>query len=196
MQKIDESILVVKRSHFFPHGAWQGLKKVNFDHYVHIIDHKKEFHARSLMEQDPIYKQIIPYLVFQYEDKFFLMQRRSTASEQRLQNKLTLGIGGHIRQEDMKDNSIISWAEREFYEEVNYNGSLHITPLGMINDDSNAVGMVHVGFVFLLKGDNPHISVKSELKSGSLLTLQECLAQRECMETWSQYVIDDLSNSI
>src|SRR5579864_7392156 len=91
----DEHVLVVKRSHLLPTDAWHGLKKVDFDHYLHIIDHKKEFHPRSLMEQNPLYKQIIPYLIFCHEDKFFLMQRRSDASEKRLSNKLTLGIGGH-----------------------------------------------------------------------------------------------------
>ena len=193
VQTLDEKILVVKRSHLFPQGAWQGLQCVSFDHYMHIIEHKKEFYPRTLMEQDPVYKQIIPYLIFTYNGKFFLMQRHENASEKRLKSKLTLGIGGHIRQEDMIESSLFSWAMREFYEEVNYTGTLNITSFGIINDDLNDVGMVHIGFVFLLHGDNATISVKSELKSGVLLTLAECMAQRECMETWSQYVIDKLS---
>ena len=61
----DEQILVVRRSHLFADNvAWHGLKEVNFDHYLHIINHRKEFHPRSLMEIDPVYKQIIPYLIF------------------------------------------------------------------------------------------------------------------------------------
>ena len=192
----DEHILVVKRENLFPENdTWTGLKEVNFNEYLHIINEKKEFNPRSLMETDPTYKQIIPYLVFEYDQKYFLMQRRSTASETRLASKLTLGIGGHIRQEDMQDNSLFSWALREFHEEVEYSGALAVKPLGILNDDSNDVGKVHVGFVFLLTGDSEEISVKSELKSGVLTSLSDCVAQRDCMESWSQFVIDFLNST-
>lgn len=192
-QKIDEQILVVKRSHLFAAvEPWHGLKEVNVDHYMHIINHKKEFHPRSLMETNPTYKQIIPYLIFEHNNQYFLMQRKSDASESRLRNKLTLGIGGHIRQEDMNENSLITWAMREFHEEVEYAGNLRVKPLGIINDDSDDVGKVHIGFAFLLCGDSPQISIKSELKSGVLVSLDKCMVQRECMESWSQFVIDFL----
>ncbi len=189
----DEHILVVKRSHLFPNGDWHGLAEINFDHYMHIINHKKEFNPRSLMETDPTYKQIIPYLIFTHNNQFFLMQRSAKASESRLQNKLTLGIGGHVRQEDLQEDSLFAWATREFHEEVDYAGNLSVKPLGILNDDSDDVGKVHIGFVLLITGDSPNIAVKSELKSGALVSLQECIAQRECMETWSQFVVDFLS---
>lgn len=186
----DEHILVVKRSHLFPNGDWHGLAEINFDHYMHIINHKKEFQPRSLMETDTTYKQIIPYLIFMHDDKFFLMQRSAKASESRLQNKLTLGIGGHVRQEDLQEDSLFAWATREFHEEVDYSGNITVKSLGILNDDSDDVGKVHIGFVLLLTGDTPNISVKSELKNGSLVSLQECIAQKHCMETWSQFVVD------
>jgi predicted NUDIX family phosphoesterase len=198
VSKYDEHILVVRRAHLFSSilPAWHGLKRVDFEHYLHIINHKKEFHPRSLMEIDPAYKQIIPYLIFEYNKNYFLMQRKSTASETRLRNKLTLGIGGHIRQEDMMhEDSLFAWATREFHEEVEYTGNLTVKPLGILNDDSDDVGKVHIGFVFLLTGDVPNIAVKSELKSGVLLPLHECIAQREYMESWSQFVIDFLQNN-
>ena len=148
------------------------------------------------MEVDPAYKQIIPYLVFEHNNNYFLMQRRSTASETRLRNKLTLGIGGHIRQEDMEqENSLFAWATREFHEEVDYAGKLTVTPLGILNDDSDDVGKVHIGFVFLLSGDSSNIAIKSELKSGVLVPLSECIAQYELMESWSQFVVDFLQHN-
>ncbi len=195
IQKTDEHILVVKRDYLFPHGDWHGLQQIDFEHYLHIINHKQEFHPRSLMEVNPTYKQIIPYLVFKHNNTFFLMQRRSTASETRLKNKLTLGIGGHIRQEDMTENSLFAWATREFHEEINYAGNLTVKPLGILNDDTDDVGKVHIGFVFLLTGNSSEISIKSELKSGKLLSLAECVAQKEGMEGWSQFVIDFLQHA-
>jgi predicted NUDIX family phosphoesterase len=192
--KHDELILVVPReSLFFNNDAWHGLKEVNFEQYLNIINEKKEFLPRSMMENDPNYKQIIPYLVYTHDDKYFLMQRKSDASEARLRNKLTLGIGGHIRQEDMSENSLFAWALREFHEEVEYAGNVSVKPLGILNDDSNDVGKVHIGFVFLLQGDSANIAIKSELKSGGLISLDECVAQKECMETWSQFVVDFLN---
>lgn len=187
----DESILVVKRNYLFLKGSWQGFKPLDsFEEYTAIIQEKHEFLPRSLMETDPTYKQIIPYLIFKHNDRYFLMQRQVKASETRLQGKFTLGIGGHIRQEDMQGStSIVDWAQREFHEEVDYKGKLTIRPLGIINDDSNEVGKVHVGFVFLLLGDSDQIQVKSELANGFLVPLDECFAHQDRMETWSQLVL-------
>ena len=190
----DELILVVKRSDFFHNeDAWQGLKQVDFDAYLTLIQEKKEFLPRSVMETDISYKQIIPYLVFSHNDEYFLMQRTSNQTESRLRNKFSLGIGGHIRQEDLTDNSIFSWAKREFHEEVNYEDTFSIEPVGILNDDSTSVGQVHVGFVFLLKGTAPNISVKSELKSGFLVPLKECKEYYENLESWSQIVFNFLA---
>lgn len=189
-KKQDELILVVKKDYLFEQNYWQGIAKLDFANYLQIIKEKKEFLPRSLMENDFSYKQIIPYLIFTYDEKLFLMQRRSNSSETRLSNKYSLGIGGHIRQEDMTTDSIIDWAKREFAEEINYDGKLEIEPIGMLNDDSNEVGKVHIGFVFLLHGNSDKIKIKSELKSGQLITLEECKLYYDSMESWSKLVLD------
>jgi predicted NUDIX family phosphoesterase len=191
----EEQILVVPCADFFSHEpAWHGLKRVAFDEYLQLINQKKQFLPRSLMEQDVCYKQIIPYLVFEAEGKYFLMQRKKNSSEQRLNSKYSLGIGGHIREEDLREGSIFQWAQREFYEEVNFSGTVTFEPLGIINDDSNPVGQVHVGFVFLVHGDSANISVKSELQQGMLSSLEECDAVYDNMEQWSQMVFDLLKS--
>jgi predicted NUDIX family phosphoesterase len=188
-----ERILVVKRTELFKESAWTGVRSVNFDEYLTLIQDKQEFMPRYLAEENLAYKQIIPYLVFEHGDKYFLMQRKGSSSEQRLANKYSLGIGGHLREEDMQGASLFDWARREFEEEINYSGNLTIKPIGILNDDSNDVGKVHVGFVFLLKGDSANISIKSELQNGQLLTPEECREKYEAMETWSQLVFDFIS---
>ena len=196
-RSLDELILVVKRSTLLATQDFQGfLPCNNFTTYEQLITQNQEFIARSEAEQDPRYKQIIPYLVFTHNGRYFLMQRKSTASEQRLKNKLSLGIGGHIRQEDITNTSLVAWASREFTEEINYNGSYTTQALGIINDDSNDVGKVHIGFVFLLTGNSDAISIRSELKSGTLIPLEECINQLEAFETWSQLVITALQKGI
>lgn len=187
MTQKNENILVVPREKIFKDQPFNGfLGCSDFDAYQNIVQENKQFLPRSEMEQDPLYKQIIPYLVFTHGNKLFLMQRAGTAGEQRLKNKYTLGIGGHVRESDLAGKTIFDWAIREFQEEIEYDGSLSIQPLGLINDDSNAVGKVHIGFAFLLRGDSPNIAIRSELKHGSLLSLEACAEFVENMETWSQ----------
>lgn len=192
-----ENILVVKREKLFADSkAFQGLN-ASTEALLEIIDAHKEFHPRDLMEEDFSYKQIIPYLVFKHEERYFLMQRKETSSEQRLKNKYSLGIGGHMRQEDLLNGTtIFDWAEREFNEEIDYQGTLSFTALGILNDDSTPVGQVHLGLVLLLEGDSPHIKVRSELKSGQLLTVTDCLTFYPNMESWSQIIFDTTLNFI
>lgn len=187
----DEQILVVQRAHLFANeaDAWQGIRRTQTDTFINLIYAQQEFKPRSAMELDPTYKQIIPYMIFQSEDRYFLMQRRATASEKRLQNKYSLGIGGHVRQEDVVGANLMDWARREFHEEIAYNGNLNVTTLGILNDDTNEVGRVHLGLVLLLQGDSSEIAIKSELKSGQLLTLGECATYYDQLESWSQCVL-------
>jgi len=195
-KKADEKILVVKRKKLFPNGSFNGLRPINVAEYHNIIETYKEFLWRSTMEHDPSYKQIIPYLIFTHENKYFVMQRKENASEGRLQNKYSLGIGGHIRQEDVNGAcTIVDWARREFEEEVAYNGSFTIAPLGLLNDERDSVGQVHTGFVFLLTGDSPTISIKDEHKAGALYTLDECASLYSRMESWSNLVFDYLRST-
>ena len=186
----NENILVIKRNTLFPTAAFQGLQPIK-DSFFDLVEQEKEFLPRPAMEEDPLYKQIIPYLIFKFQDRYFLMQRKSTSSEQRLKNKYSLGIGGHMRQEDMQQaKTIFDWAHREFQEEIDYQGTFTIKTLGMLNDDSNPVGQVHVGLVLLLEGDSDAIKVRSELKSGQLLTVQELQTYYADLESWSQIIFD------
>ncbi len=191
-----ENILVVKREQLFQGATLTDFFALpSFESWEKIIKENQEFHPRNLMEEDASYKQIIPYLVYMHNNRYFLMERASTSSEQRLKSKKSLGIGGHIREEDLDEKNIIDWAQREFHEEVSFSGKLTIKPLGIINDESNAVGKVHIGFVFLLSGDSDNISIRSELKSGTLLTLTECAEYYPNMERWSQLVFDYLKTN-
>lgn len=194
IKKEDEKILVVAREKILFDGDFNGIKPVDFDFYEKIIDKNKLFLWRSQMEVNLNFKQVIPYLVFNFDDKIFLMRRKATSNETRLKNKYSLGIGGHIRQEDISNN-IFDWAKREFNEEVFYSGNLKVEPIGLLNDDSNDVGKVHIGFVFLLKGDVDKIKIKSELQEGNLLLLNECEQFYDGMENWSKLVFDYLKKT-
>lgn len=153
-----------------------------------------QFLPRPLMEVDPTYKQIIPYMVFVHDRRVYVMQRSGAAGEQRLANKYTVGIGGHVRAGDLLGSGkLVDWGTREFAEEIAYDGSFKsVQIIGLVNDDRDAVGQVHLGIVFLLAAESGDIAIRSELKSGMLMGRAECLAVHDRMETWSQFVVDML----
>ena len=193
LQYHSEEILVVRNKLLFQNiEPWNGIKNDLFDQFASVIAQNAIFIPRAHAEINFFYKQIIPYMIFKFEQKIFVMQRKSTASEQRLANKYSIGIGGHVRQEDIANNDIFSWAKREFKEEVSYQGTFKCSKFGVLNEESSDVGKVHLGMVFLLEGNSDQIDIKDEHQNGFLLTFQECQALYPLMENWSQIVFDQL----
>jgi len=200
MKQRDESILVLPRvliDQALALPATPGvtvLDEAQQQQFEALVLQEGVFLPRSAMEVDPAYKQIIPYFVFVHNDRIFVMQRSNQAGEQRLAGAYTIGIGGHVRKTDWDAGpSIRAWGMREFAEEVAYRGTIErVVPFGVVNDDSNLVGQVHIGFVYVLHGSSNAIAVHSELASGQLMSRAEALALRDRMETWSQLVLDAL----
>ena len=188
-----ESILVVNKNELLTINNFYGILPARMDEIFETISSKGIFMERCFAENNEQYKQIIPYLVYQYKNSFFLMQRSNNSGEQRLRNCYTLGIGGHVRESDLQDSqSILDCARREFLEEVIFTGNYKPVFLGLLHDDSNAVGRVHLGLVFLLRGDTKNIAIRSELKSGKLVTLEHLVTCKEDLESWSQIVLNHL----
>lgn len=194
MSKNDELILVIPRDSVIDE-QWTGINTSKLADFERIVRDKGLFKRRGDMEEDPNWKQVIPYMVFKYKDQFFLMQRGSGGGETRLYNRYSLGIGGHINEADITGKDILEWGKREFEEEVDYQGSFEMQPVGLLNDDTDLVGQVHLGYVILIEGDSANIQIKDEHQSGSLITLGEIKDKYEQMETWSKFVYDRLKES-
>lgn len=191
---VTESILVVKRDTLFEnHPAWHGISIDALHPLLATIVQHQESMPRGLAEKDVTYKQIISYMIFTFDSKLFVMQRKNKASEQKLANKLSIGIGGHMNQQDIQGETLFDWISREFEEEVSYEGNLAMHTLGFLNDDTNEVGQKHIGLVVLLKGDNGNITLNGdEHKSGQLLSMEECFEKFDEFESWSQLVLKAL----
>jgi len=192
---INENVLVVSRQEILPPigKAFYGISAEALSPIMDAISKHGFFMDRATAEHDERFKQIIPYFIFHTDEKLFLMQRAASANETRLASKMTLGIGGHIRSEDTKSTpTIFEWGLREFREEVCYAGILDGELLGFINDDTNAVGRVHMGVVFLVHGDSADISIRSELASGELMNFAQCCSCMSEMESWSSLVMEHL----
>jgi predicted NUDIX family phosphoesterase len=194
-EKNNEEIIVIRRDILFKNApAWHGLKQVDMNYYSNLIASSKEVMLRGAAENDVNYKQIIPYIVFKYQDMYFLMQRGSKSTESRLANKYSLGIGGHLRAHDITSSNVVEWGQRELKEEVNYDGNISYEVLGIINDDTYDVGKVHIGIVLCATGDSDSITIRSELSMGTLVNLETCIAHFSKLETWSQHIVTFLQN--
>lgn len=192
MSKEDEKILVVPREIVIPQ-PWRGIKTEGVEGFEKLVRENGSFRRRGDMETNALWKQVIPYMVFQHQDKYFLMQRTDIGGEARLYNLYSLGIGGHINEQDLAGETIMDWARREFEEEVDYSGQFTAIPVGLLNDDTNDVGKVHLGYVFLLKGDSDRIQIRDEHQSGKLMSLYEMRFLTPQMENWSSIIWDHLA---
>jgi predicted NUDIX family phosphoesterase len=191
-----EQVLCVKREDIFPDGAWHGFVSDRLERHQAVIREHHFFMARAKVEDDPNYQQIIPYVVFRHGDLYFLTHRLRASSEKRLRKQYSLGVGGHINPGDLDaGDPIQDGLKREWEEEVIYEGSFDAKLIGLLNDDSSPVSKVHLGVVFLVDGDTPHIAIRETDKlAGELLTLEQMRIYYLGMESWSQMVYDRLAN--
>lgn len=181
MHKGDEQILVIKSDVIFKDGKWFGLKINNLDYYVNLIKNNYEFKRRGDVENNPLYQQIIPYMVFSYNNKYFAYKYINKAGEKRLiNNDYQLGVGGHIVREDAgaKQDILEQGMMREWEEEVDFRGRLLQKKLvGIINDESRPVERVHLGLVYHFVGNNPDIRVRENDKmEGALFDFKKISA--------------------
>jgi predicted NUDIX family phosphoesterase len=156
--------------------------------------------ARSKAETNPDFKQLIPYVILSCKGKYLSYVRGKRAGETRLVSKRSLGIGGHI---NPVDDSIplfglkemyLNAVQREVDEEICIKANVTDRRIfALINDDSNAVGEVHLGVVHLWTLDSEAVDKREQLITQmGFMTGQELLAVRDTMETWSQLCLDGL----
>jgi predicted NUDIX family phosphoesterase len=196
----DENVLVFPRSLFEQLGAFQGFNP-DVDRYLStILDLKNNsFMSRSLAETNPDFKQIIPYVVITDGKSILHYVRGKKAGEQRLVAKGSVGIGGHINDED---HTLFAFGlqafqeavKREVCEELSILGEFNARPVGLINDDSTEVGRVHFGVVHVLFCKPEEVKKNEQvITQVEFITIEKLKAKREQMETWSQLCLDNIN---
>ena len=195
-----EDVLVVPRALFEKVGAFQGFCADTAAYLSALLDPRHtSWRPRATVEDDPSFKQLIPYCVLAWKaadggPRYFAYTRGGGQSEARLRAKRSVGIGGHISSTDGAhgdDTSYDAGMRREIAEEIAIGGGWTSRCVGLINDDSNAVGSVHLGIVHVLELAEPGVaSRESELVDCGFATLDALLADRDRFETWSQITLD------
>ena len=199
MAVADEKVLVFPRSLFERLGVFQGFSNDVGRYLPAILDkNNNSFQPRAQAEANPDFKQIIPYVVVTDGKSILHYVRGKKAGEQRLVAKGSIGIGGHINDEDHSlfadgMQAFQAAVEREVREELSVQGAFDAKPVGLINDDSTEVGRVHFGIVHLLFRTPDKVKKNEQvITQVEFVPIEELKAKREQMETWSQLCLDNL----
>ena len=197
MNQPQENVLVVRRSLFDELGSFHGLNFGPEKYLSALLSRGNNFFLpRAQAENDPSYKQIIPYALIAYGDTVLHYVRGKKAGEQRLVAKGSIGIGGHMND---TDESLFAWdenayragVEREVDEEIKIESPFEDRIVALLNDDTTEVGRVHLGIVHVFRLAEPKVQKREAMITNlAFLNKEELVARREHLETWSQLCVD------
>ncbi len=195
-----EQVLVVPTERFHRLGHFQGFT-AEVEKYLEELFSPEHvsYRPRQEVEEDPSFKQLIPYCILRCASAGSLFQytRGSGQGEGRLHAKRSIGIGGHISASDAeRDGDLHPYEEgmrRELDEEVVIESSFRQRCVGLINDDQTEVGRVHLGVVHLLELDQPLVRPREEdIVQANFQPLERLWEQLDQFETWSQICLQAL----
>lgn len=202
---MSENVLCVKKQAFEDAGSFQGLQTKDPQKYlIQFMSEKLYFMQRPEIETNFDYKQIIPYAVVLHrtdegELSVFSYTRGVETGEDRLHEKVSIGVGGHINDSDMGED-IKNFYDayrvgyfRELDEEVDIRTEGVDSLVGILNDDSNDVGKVHLGIVHFYWVKDQEVTAKEEgLLHSGFRTLPNLRKDFDKMENWSKIVFDQI----
>lgn len=197
-----ERVLVLPTPEFHAAGYFHGFARQPSSYLQTLLNPRHlQYRPRAEMELDPSFKQLIPYVIFQYRDpggvtRLFQYTRGKGQGEARLRSKLSIGIGGHISACDHRDDVHETYLEgmrRELQEEVSIETDYQEQLVGLINDDETEVGKVHLGVVHLFDVAAPRVVPReTEILEAGFVEVSRLFERRESMESWSRICLEAL----
>lgn len=195
----DELIWGIPRATALPSGGWSGFRafasREEGEREIARLEAAAQLRPRRQLELDDEWKQPIPYAIAMFRDAsdchhLFWMDRLAGTSDRRLHGRASFGVGGHI---GAGDAGIEAALAREWIEEVATPVLPEFTALGLLNDDADDVGRVHLGVVYLAHLASPEIEVRERSKlAGALIPLNEAVARARELEGWSAALISHI----
>lgn len=185
-------------------GEFQGYTP-NVEKYLSVIlsSGNNFFIPREQAENNPKYKQLIPYIILRFQDTVF-KYKRGQDSDKRLIAKYSLGLGGHIEPLDRSRASsdrdlYIEAARREVNEEVLLDSPYCEHVVALINDDTNSVGRVHLGIVHIWDLAEPKVTMledatNQEIAQAEFTKIDSLKPMLDMFETWSQIALRILND--
>jgi predicted NUDIX family phosphoesterase len=174
--------------------AWRGVRATPLEPYLVAVAEHGTFRPRDEVEGDPSWKQVIPYLALFDGGLIYLMRRTRAGGDARLHDRYSIGVGGHV---NPADGGPLAGLAREWHEELVTDFVPDFEPLGVLNDDDDPVGAVHLGLVFAADADGRPVAIRETDKlSGRFAALDEVAAVQADLETWSALLFDFLRSEM
>jgi len=188
-----ERVLVIPRVAIMADPGWLGLREEGMADFEGLVAREGRFKARAEMERDRGFKQVIPYLVLRDGVRYFLMRRTRAGGDERLHDRWSIGVGGHL---NPGDGDLGGGLRREWAEEVEADFTPEFRLVGLLNDDTTEVGSVHVGAVFVADAAGRPVAIReTEKLSGAFADPEAVAAVTGDLETWSRLVFEALDSA-
>jgi predicted NUDIX family phosphoesterase len=186
-----ELVLGVPRS-AVPGGLdWRGIRARGMADLLAAADRLGEFRVRAEVEDDASFQQLIPYVLVTDGPRVFLMRRLRTGGDSRLHDRYSIGVGGHV---GPGDGGLAGGLAREWSEELVAGWEPEFLPLGVLNDDTDPVGAVHLGVVYRVEAAGRPVAIRETNKlEGWFATIPGVEAVGDRLETWSRLCLDQLT---
>jgi len=209
-----EFVFVVPRGDLFPDCYPHGIIAIGSaaeateyaGNFETVVRERGFFVEREYAERNPEWKQVIPYTIVTRGDEVLLLRRLAGGGDARLHDKLSIGVGGHINPEDLdgddsqsRSDPVAAGSRRELEEELEIEGEYTVRTVGILNDETNPVGAVHVGWLQVLDletSGNARIR-EHDVLEGEFVSrnhLSSLLDEGANYETWSRLLVERLAD--
>jgi predicted NUDIX family phosphoesterase len=193
----EERVLCFRRQLLEELGAFQGMS-LSVEKYLPVVTSSAHvlYLNRTEAEQDKRYKQLIPYVLIFCGDRILRYRRGKGGQETRLHGLFSVGIGGHISEDDhglfSKQLGYEEGMRRELKEEVDIEAT-DAPAVALINDDSTDVGSVHFGVVHVMHAASEEIvGRRSGIVAPEFIPVSEATKQLSAYESWSRFCLEQV----
>jgi predicted NUDIX family phosphoesterase len=193
----EEKVLCFERKLLEELGVFQGLS-LEVGKYLPVVTSASHlvYRNRSEAEQDRRYKQLIPYTLLICNDRILRYRRGKGGQETRLHGLYSVGIGGHIAEEDhglfSSDRGYQEGWRRELMEEAGIDAG-NGPAVAAINDDSTEVGYVHFGVVHVARVPDESVAGgRSGIVGPEFIPIAEAVKDPSGYESWSRLCLEHL----
>src|SRR6266571_866985 len=193
----EERVLCFERKLLDELGVFQGLS-LEVEKYLPVLTSSSRliYRNRSEAEQDKRYKQLIPYVLIICNGRILRYRRGRGGQETRLHGLYSVGIGGHISDEDhglfSSGMGYQDGMRREVMEEVAID-EVKEAAVAVINDDSTDVGYVHFGVVhIMLVASEATAGGRSGILAPEFIPIADAVKDPSAYESWSRFCLEKL----
>jgi len=193
----EERVLCFQRKLLEDLGVFHGLS-LDIEKYLPALTDTAQvlYLNRSDAEQDRRHKQLIPYVLILCQGKILRYRRGKGGQETRLHGLFSVGIGGHISEEDhglfSERQGYHEGMRRELLEEVDID-DVADAAVAVINDDSTEVGYVHFGVVHVvLVPDEKIVGRRSGILAPEFIPIADAIKDLAGYESWSRFCLENL----